>query len=293
MPNHEPILDDIERGQVDPKSIINDTNADGSARIDGIISSSNALREDNRLPKEKWKTFVAFLMLIVAFIISTATLSTVHDYVQNTEPLPDIILNNIKISNDTPLYVSEVMIIAVLYTSIGLVCLHKHRWIVGRRILFLLACLYLMRALTFAVTVLPIASRTYYCSPKSNNTSVATIAKRTIELITGFGLSINGKQVYCGDSIYSGHTVMLVLGYLIISECKLIIYSHNSSHVIIYFICFRFTKKILFITLARLVECTDRCCNDSYFTFSLHNRYYTSILCSNSNILVLSYTCQC
>lgn len=223
VPNVEPTLDDIERAQNDHKSMINDSIIDGTtSRIDGIISTT-ALREDNRLPKEKWKTFVAFLMLVVAFIISTATLSTVHDYVQDTEPLPDIILNNIKNSDNTALYISEVLIIAVLYTSIGLVCLHKHRWIVGRRIFFLLACLYLMRALTFAVTVLPIASRTYYCSPKSDNTTVLTIARRTVELITGFGLSINGKQVYCGDSIYSGHTVMLVLGYLVISECKIVL----------------------------------------------------------------------
>lgn len=70
------------------------------------------------------------------------------------------------------------------------------------------------------VTVLPVSSTTYYCSPKSNSTSVIIIAKRALQLMSGFGLSINGKHTYCGDFIYSGHTVMLVLGYLIISECK-------------------------------------------------------------------------
>lgn len=71
------------------------------------------------------------------------------------------------------------------------------------------------------VTVLPVSSTTYYCSPKSNSTNVVIIAKRAFQLMSGFGLSINGKHTYCGDYIYSGHTVMLVLGYLVISECKL------------------------------------------------------------------------
>lgn len=76
------------------------------------------------------------------------------------------------------------------------------------------------RAITMYVTVLPLSSKTYYCSPKSNGTSALVVAKRIITLFSGFGLSINGKHTYCGDFIYSGHTVILVLSYLIIAECK-------------------------------------------------------------------------
>ena len=36
------------------------------------------------------------------------------------------------------------------------------------------------------------------------------------------GLSINGQHIYCGDYIYSGHTMTLVMTYLIIKECKFI-----------------------------------------------------------------------
>lgn len=68
------------------------------------------------------------------------------------------------------------------------------------------------------VTVLPVASKTYFCSPKANNTNPLLITKRVLQLISGFGLSINGKHTYCGDYIYSGHTVVLVLSYLIIKE---------------------------------------------------------------------------
>lgn len=89
-----------------------------------------------------------------------------------------------------------------------------------RRIFLILAILYFMRSITMYVTVLPVSSTTYYCSPKANNTTPLVLAKRVLQLLSGFGLSINGKHTYCGDYIYSGHTVILVLGYLIIAECK-------------------------------------------------------------------------
>lgn len=72
------------------------------------------------------------------------------------------------------------------------------------------------------VTVLPVASRSYalnVCAPKANNTSPFLIARRALQLMSGFGLSMNGQHVYCGDYMYSGHTVVLVSAYLIIKEC--------------------------------------------------------------------------
>lgn len=90
-----------------------------------------------------------------------------------------------------------------------------------KRVNLMLSLLYLMRSFTIFVTVLPVPSTTYFCSPKANSTSAMVITKRVFQLMSGFGLSINGKHTYCGDYIYSGHTVMLVMGYLIIVECEL------------------------------------------------------------------------
>jgi len=53
-----------------------------------------------------------------------------------------------------------------------------------------------------------------------NTTSSVVVMRRAWQLLIGFGLSINGKHTYCGDYIYSGHTVILVMSYLIISECE-------------------------------------------------------------------------
>lgn len=89
-----------------------------------------------------------------------------------------------------------------------------------RRIFLMMSVLYFLRSITMYVTVMPVSSTTYFCSPKSSNeTTTYVIAKRAFQLISGFGLSINGKHTYCGDYIFSGHTVMLVLGYLVIAEC--------------------------------------------------------------------------
>ena len=49
---------------------------------------------------------------------------------------------------------------------------------------------------------------------------VAVIAERVLKIISGGGLSINGKHVYCGDYIYSGHTMVLTMGYLAIKQCE-------------------------------------------------------------------------
>merc|ERR1712000_92900 len=71
------------------------------------------------------------------------------------------------------------------------------------------------------LTVLPVADKKYQkniCMGPSNQTTAFVVAQRVLKLISGMGLAINGKHVYCGDYIYSGHTMSLVMAYLIIKE---------------------------------------------------------------------------
>ena len=79
-------------------------------------------------------------------------------------------------------------------------------------------------------TVLPRANQNYNCSPQlfdsrdpasyqiSTGQYASIILSRVFHMLTGFGLSINGKHSYCGDYIYSGHTVTLTITYLFIRE---------------------------------------------------------------------------
>lgn len=148
------------------------------------------------------------------------SLSLVHERLPDrntTPPLNDIVLDNVE-AQDWGLAVSEYMIMISTTVAMLVVVFHKHRFIVARRLFIIIGLLYLYRSVTMFVTVLPVSSKTYYCSPKSNTTSPLLVLKRTFYLISGFGLSINGKHTYCGDFIYSGHTMVLVLSYLIVAE---------------------------------------------------------------------------
>ncbi|XP_047518043.1 phosphatidylcholine:ceramide cholinephosphotransferase 2-like [Pieris napi] len=187
---------------------------------DFIVELPPGTIREERYPKEIGKTIVSFFFLFICVCINMMSLSLVHERLPDrntTAPLSDIVLDNVT-ARDWGLSVSEYLIMISTTVAMLVVILHKHRFIVARRLFFIIGLLYLYRSLTMYVTVLPVSSTTYYCSPKSNNTTPLLIIKRMFYLISGFGLSINGKHTYCGDFIYSGHTMILVLSYLIVAE---------------------------------------------------------------------------
>lgn len=188
---------------------------------DFIVEIPPGTVREERYPKEIWKTIISFFFLFFCVCINMMSLALVHERVPDkntTKPLPDIILDNV-MARDWGLAVSEYMIMVSTTVAMLVVVFHKHRFIVTRRLFLIIGLLYLYRSVTMFVTVLPMSSTTYVCSPKSaNNTTPLLIIRRMFYLISGFGLSINGKHTYCGDYIYSGHTMVLVLSYLIVAE---------------------------------------------------------------------------
>lgn len=175
------------------------------------------LSKTEKIPQEPLKTFLAALFLGTGFLVTSFSLAFTHDRHPASEPLPDIVLDNIKYQH-WGLDVSEYLLMISTLSAIVVVIFHKHRLIVLRRIWFLLGVLYYYRALTFFVTVLPKADEEYECQPRSNDTSVMDYVKRVIVISSGGGLSINGKHVFCGDYIFSGHTMTLTMGYLAIKQ---------------------------------------------------------------------------
>ncbi|KOB78239.1 putative spingomyelin synthetase [Operophtera brumata] len=175
---------------------------------------------EERYPKEIWKTILSFFFLFCCVCVNMTSLSLVHERLPDrntTPPLNDIVLDNVP-PHDWALSVSEYLIMVSTTVAMLVVVFHKHRFIVSRRLFFIIGLLYLYRSVTMFVTVLPVSSTTYYCSPKTNDTSPLHVLRRAFYLISGFGLSINGKHTYCGDYIYSGHTMVLVLSYLVVAE---------------------------------------------------------------------------
>ncbi|CAL4115987.1 unnamed protein product [Meganyctiphanes norvegica] len=203
----------LGHGSITSKDNSYHTMSNGSVKI----AMPQPLRDEPRFPKEEQKTIIAFLYLCANFFFTTAALSLTHERVPEQPPLPDVSLDSIKIQ-PWALDVSEIMIIVMVLFAFMIVVFHKHRWILFRRVCLILGLLYFYRSICMYVTVLPVANPSYYCSPKSNHTGTVLVLKRVVQLLSGFGLSINGKHTFCGDYIYSGHTMVLVLCFLIIQE---------------------------------------------------------------------------
>merc|ERR1719228_3229825 len=69
------------------------------------------------------------------------------------------------------------------------------------------------------VTVLPMSDQNYQCAPQLNHTiTFLELMSRVATMFAGGGLSLNGRQVYCGDFIFSGHTMILMVAFFVVRE---------------------------------------------------------------------------
>jgi shingomyelin synthase len=166
---------------------------------------------------EPVKTLLAGIFLIFAWVATTTSLALTHEYVPEVSPLPDLVLDRVQYQS-WGLDASEITIMICTLLAFLVSLFHKHRFIVLRRIFLLVGIHYYYRAVTMFVTVLPNPNEHYKCAPKSENITALIIFQRVLKLLSGMGLSINGKHIYCGDYIYSGHTMTLIMTYLVIKE---------------------------------------------------------------------------
>jgi len=170
-----------------------------------------------KFPKERRKLCLAAFLFFCAGLSNNLVLAWIHERVPATAPLPDLFF---MLTPPLPwaLAVSEYLIFASGITMIIVCFLHRHRWILFRRVFFMLAILYFGRSFTMLVTQVPVADPTYYCSPKLNQTGIIIVLQRAGNLLLGVGLSMNGRHNLCGDYIYSGHTLILMMTYLVVKE---------------------------------------------------------------------------
>ncbi|KAL0970562.1 hypothetical protein UPYG_G00243770 [Umbra pygmaea] len=173
----------------------------------------------NRLPREWWKTGVAFVYALFNLILTTVIITVVHERVPDksvSPPLPDKFFD----------YVARVPWAFTVTEVNGMVLVGlwfiqwiflKHKSIIGRRCFFMIGTLYMYRCVTMYITTLPVPGSHFTCAPKLNGDSEGKVW-RILRLISGGGLSITGSHLMCGDFLYSGHTVTLTLAYLFIQE---------------------------------------------------------------------------
>ncbi|XP_037072867.1 phosphatidylcholine:ceramide cholinephosphotransferase 1-like isoform X2 [Pollicipes pollicipes] len=211
---------DVQHGAPEPASnggFYQATPAGGGAKGEASVRVNIGTPAPLRFPKEKLKTLLALLWMVFNFLLTLTSLAITHERVPDTPPLPDIVLDNVP-TGSWALKVSETVIIVMVNSAFLVVLLHKHRFIVFRRIFLIMGLLYMMRSVLYFVTALPKPDPDYQCEPKAGYLSFTLVVTRVLKLFGGFGLSINGQHVYCGDYIYSGHTVTLTMAYMVLRE---------------------------------------------------------------------------
>uniref|UniRef100_A0A915E215 Sphingomyelin synthase-like domain-containing protein n=1 Tax=Ditylenchus dipsaci TaxID=166011 RepID=A0A915E215_9BILA len=228
LPITHPIVPTVADGDVSPFTGDPDELADEdehhriepTSNTDYETTDQAALKmAKRRIPRERLKTMVAVVMLFLAALSNDIVLSFVHDKVPDRPPLPDFVFEN------TPywpwaLSLSEYLMLSSFAALLVLIFVHRHRWVVLRRLAVIGALLYGGRCLTMFLTQVPVADANYYCSPKfkPEERTFWNILVRGLRLLSGLGLNVRGKHVLCGDYIYSGHTIVHVTCYLFIRE---------------------------------------------------------------------------
>ncbi len=185
--------------------------------MEDVVDEGSQQPLEGEIPREVHKTVLSFLFFFCGAVATTTSLALTHERVPDDEPLPDAFLDNVNYQV-WGLNVSEVLIMAASIATFTLCVFHGNRFVVLRRVFFLGGLHYFYRAITMFVTVLPKPNTEYICLPKSDHLTFSVVALRVLKLLSGFGLSINGEHVFCGDYIYSGHTMTLVMTYLIVHE---------------------------------------------------------------------------
>lgn len=169
-------------------------------------------------PLEVGKTVLSLAFLGLGFMVTTFSLALTHERVPDRPPLPDIFLDNTTY-HAWGLAASEIVIIVSIVIAGTTVLLHSHRTIVFRRVALVAGLLYMYRGATMFVTVLPMSDPNYVCAPKLNHTiTFLELMSRVVTIVTGGGMSFSDNKKYCGDFIFSGHTMILLLCFLVVRE---------------------------------------------------------------------------
>lgn len=168
---------------------------------------------------------VALLFAVSNMILNFLVLAIIHERVPLQGRLPDISFDLLPEAK-WGLSVAEYIISIQTFTVFILLFLHRYRVILFRRLCLIMGIIYFARAICMSSTQVPLI-QTDYCAPKMTPEQRASwsyylseIFRRVFHMMLGFGLSINGRHVYCGDYIFSGHTVTLTF-------CKYIANNHN------------------------------------------------------------------
>jgi shingomyelin synthase len=142
-----------------------------------------------------------------AMLCNLLTLCIIHDYV-GRQALPDAVFYLVP-QQSWAWRAGDPLVALMVVCTLLLCIMHRHRWVLWRRWMFLLGTLYAMRVLCLAVTQLPasFADNERSCKPKHEGTDVHVVANRFFSQLLMAGLQGNSDGYLCGDLMFSGHTL--------------------------------------------------------------------------------------
>lgn len=166
-------------------------------------------------PAEKLKCFLALGLTLFGTTFASALIILNNDRVPiNEPPLPDIFFDFFP-RVPFAFKLAECILLHLLLVMLTIAFLHQHRWILFRRIFANLGILYTLRGIFLYVTSLPNPYPEKECAPPAE--SMLEAWTRVFSLVSRLGLHVAGQN-YCGDLIFSGHSVSIIGLYLYILE---------------------------------------------------------------------------
>lgn len=184
----------------------------------GVKQVMLEMDKEPQYPDEVWKTLLTFLWLLSGMVTTTVALIVTnerHEY--SGAPLPDLVLDNIEFQ-PWGVSVSEMIMVVAILTAFLTTLMHTHRIIILRRVFFIIGLMYFYRAVTMSVTVLPKPDPNWTCPKQNTSLTASNIFHKLKGVATQGGISLGEKQQFCGDYIFSGHTMCLILSYLVVKQ---------------------------------------------------------------------------
>ena len=117
---------------------------------------------------DKGRTLLAVVYCFLVLIITSLTMTVVHDRVPDMNrypPLPDIFLDNMPLI-PWAFYICELSASIMGFILVGVLITHKHRLILIRRICAIVGTVFLLRCVTMFVTSLSVPGVHLECSGK-------------------------------------------------------------------------------------------------------------------------------
>jgi len=162
------------------------------------------------------RALLTFLYAVVSTFVCTVTLQFTHERMTEraqTEPLKDISFDLLPSRIPWAFDITEYVGLVYGLMFMAMCSIHKDRLVILRRFFFVIGTLYMYRSVLMFATNLPVPGTHLKCAPKVDG-NYGEVFKRAYDLWRTFGTSLAGNHMYCGDYMYSGHTLMIITFYL-------------------------------------------------------------------------------